>query len=362
MASNSELIPLIRKNHKKGMSPIKSILVAIAKNEGWYSGIKILPYYDDAMVLWIIGARRIGKTDLFLRIACLLWIVFHLKTMWIRNKMVELQSPEFSNGFLNDAIDKGWCPDSWRVMTDGVHESEDRDSETLIKFMSISTFSNARGGGHPDVEMMVFDEFCSEDRKYPKLCATGLLSLTKTVFSGRTTARLFCLSNFVSVGNPYFVKMRIYPTKGKDITFYPDKGMLIERCSGYRCAIEDDNPWNRVYKTAGVGNYASEEEDDLHRLIMPIPKGARPDPYVILNDGIIYRGWNKNGARYFAEYKGDLKDTAIYTPNLKECSDNVHLMMPFMRRHIDEDMQAGLLRFKDPNSLFAILSIAFDAV
>ena len=52
----------------------------------------------------------------------------------------------------------------------------------------------------------------------------------------------------------------------------------------------------------------------------------------------------------------------IYTPNLKECSDSVTLMMPFMKKHIEEEMQMGMLRFKNPNVMFAILSMVFETV
>ena len=52
----------------------------------------------------------------------------------------------------------------------------------------------------------------------------------------------------------------------------------------------------------------------------------------------------------------------IWTPNLKECSDRVNLIMPFMKRHIEEEMQMGLLRFKNPNVMFAILSMVFETV
>ena len=359
---NDELIPLIKEFHAQGDPPIKAILKAIGVNDGWYSALKLLPYYDQCAIFWAIGERRTGKTDLLLRVACLLWIVFRIKSMWLRNKAVELQEPAFLGDFLNDAINRSWCPDTWMTKSDGVHDSDDKDSEVIIKFQSISTFSNRRGGAHPDVDLMVFDEFVPEDRKYPKMCASGLLSLTKTIFSGREDCRLFCISNFVAIGNPYFVKMRIYPTKGKDITFYPEKAMLIERCTGYRCAIDQDGLWNRTYKAAGVGNYANEEEDERHKLIKPVPKGATPEPYLILNDGVLYRGWNKNGIRYFKEYKGDIKNTVIYTPNLKECSDRVNLILPFLRRHIEEDMQSGLIRFNDPNTMFAVLSIVFDDV
>ena len=312
------------------------------------------------MLMMIIGARRIGKTDLFLRLACDLWQRYQLRTMWVRNKLTELKEPSFFNEFLNDAKMLGWCPDSWETKSDGVHDPG--DDEPIIKFQSISVFSNRRGGSHPDVIMMVLDEFMPEDRRYPHMCASGLLSLTKTVFSGNTDARCFCLSNFVSAANPYFVKFRVYPAKDKDVTFFPDKAILIERCTGYRCSILDENPWNSVYKAAGVGNYASETEDKLIELIKPVPKGARPETYLILNDGIIYRGWNKNGLQYWNEYKGRTDGIAIYTPNLKECSDTVHMLHPFFKKDLEQNMIFGALRFKNPNVMFAILSIVFETV
>ena len=342
------------------MNPIKQLLTEYGNNDGWYNGQKLLPHFDDTMIMMIIGARRIGKTDLFLRLACDLWQRFNLRTMWVRNKLTELKEPSFFNEFLNDAKIHNWCPEGWVTKADGVHDPG--DPEPVILFQSISVFSNRRGGAHPEVIMMVLDEFMPEDRKYPHMCATGLLSLTKTVFSGNEEARCFCLSNFVSAANPYFVKFRIYPRKDQDITVFPDKSILIERCKDYRCAILEDNKWNRAYKAAGVGNYASEEEDRLIELIRPVPKGATPAPWLVLSDGVLYRRWQKNGMSYWNEYKGSIKDTVIYTPNLKECSDSVTLMMPFMKKHIEEEMQMGMLRFKNPNVMFAILSMVFETV
>ena len=344
------------------MNPIKQLMTEYGKNDGWYNAQQILPYFDDTVMFWIIGARRIGKTDFFLRLMCDLWQRFRLKTMWVRNKMVELKDPSFHSAFLNDAKRYGWCPPDWETRPDGVHIGPDKDSELICSFQSISTFSNRRGGAHPDTFMMIFDEFCPEDRKYPPMCATGLMSLTKTVFSGNEDARCFCLSNFVSAANPYFVKCRIYPRTDRPITAYPDKSMLIERCTGYRCGILEDNMWNKAYKAAQIGNYASESEDRLIELVKRMPKGAVPQPYIFKIDELLYRGYTKNGITYYSEYHGKVNDIVIWTPNLKECDDRVVLMPVFMRRNIEAEMQSGTLRFKDPNVMFAILNMAFETV
>lgn len=343
------------------MNPIKTLLIEYGQNDGWYNAKKILPSFDVTMVFWIIGERRIGKTDLFLRLACDLWQRFRLKTMWIRNKKVELETDNTAN-FLNDAVKYGWCPDSWNPRDDGIYESKDKDAERLIEFQSISTFSNARGGSHPDTVMMLLDEFCPEDRKYPKMAAEGLMSLTKTVFSGRTDARLFCLSNFTEATNPYFVRFRIFPAKGRDITVFPDKRMLIERCSGYRKGIEQGNPWNDVYKGAGVLNYASEDEDAMMRMICRMPKGLKPAPYLVLIDGIYYRRWTSPKGVWWSEYNGNINGIVVYSPNLQECSDTVHMISRYLVKDINDCLEVGMLRFTHPNVMFAVLSMAYSAV
>lgn len=342
------------------LNPIRAVLEYIGDNGGWYNAGKILPHFDETMVFWIIGERRIGKTDLLLQVACLLWQHYRLKTMWLRNKREEVKGSNVST-FLNDAKLRGWCPETWTVDEHGVREGPDRDSETLILFSSISTFSNRRGGAHPDVVMMVLDEFCPEDRRYPPMAATALMSLTKTVFSGRTDARLFCLSNFTEATNPYFVKMRIFPARGQDVTLFRDKRMLIERCAGYRKAIGDGNPWEDVYRGAGVENYASEDEDDLMKLIGRMPKGLKPSPFLISIDGTLYRRWTGKGV-WWAEFRGDPKGIVIYTPNVTEVTDRVALAPKYLLKDINDCLELGALRFTHPNVMFAILNMVYDAI
>lgn len=357
MAAADSFIP------PEGENPILALLKYYGKNDGWFNGQRsIIPNFDDYYVFWLTGERRIGKTDLMLRLACDLFIHYNLQTMWVRNKQVELRDPSFHADFLNDAKKHEWAPEEWICNEQGVFESKDKEAKQIIKFQSISTFSNRRGGAHPRVIMIVFDEFMPEDRKYPPMAAQGIMSLTKTVFSGRTDARLFCLSNFTSAANPYFVKFRIYPST-ELVTLYPEKRMLIERCDGYRKAIDKGNPWNDVYEAGGMGNYASEKEDDLIGLIVPkVPKGAKPYSHIYYIEGQYYRAYYNNQMTIYTEYKGSRKGLMAFTPNTRECSDNCMLIMQWMIKRIVEDLQTGVIRFTNPNVMFAILNMAFDKV
>ena len=89
------------------MNPIKALFERYVKEDvlGYYTPRKILPHFDDAMLMMIIGARRIGKTDLFLRLACDLWSEYRLKTMWVRNKLTELKKNILKIEMLEDSYD-----------------------------------------------------------------------------------------------------------------------------------------------------------------------------------------------------------------------------------------------------------------
>ena len=178
-------------------SPIRYCMRLIGENGGFYNFQKLEPRFDEWLIAWIIGARRMGKTDAELLLACLLYQRFGLRTMWLRNKDIEVQDRRFSESFLADAKRFGWAPSEWMAFPDGVYSSDDKkQADKIIDFQAISTFGNRRGGAHPRTILMVLDEFMPEDRRYPPMPAIGLMSLSKTVLAGNPNARIICSSNF----------------------------------------------------------------------------------------------------------------------------------------------------------------------
>lgn len=323
-------------------------------------------YYDDAMLFFILGGRGIGKTDLWLRVACELYQRYGCRTAWLRNKKVELSDDGNFETFLTDAKAYGWCPQEWEPRPDGVYISDDRDAPQVVKFASISTFSNMRGGsygGDDAVLLVVLDEMIPEDRRYPKMCAKGLLSIANTVLRGREGSKIIALSNYVSAGNPYFALFEVYPNPKYDVTVYRDKSILIEVCKDYRRAIKQDSPFARLMTAGRMPQYENEKSDPLIGLVEPIPKGAKPSPYVYLIDGQYYREWNFDGMRYFDQWNGQIKDTTvIYTPNVTECTDGVMIIPKAVMKYLTEHMELNLLRFKNPNVMFKILNVIYSAV
>lgn len=312
----------------------------------------------------MIGARRIGKTDVALKMALMLWDKYRRKTMWIRDVLKALESSNFQADFLNDAYEFGWISDvddthKWVVKNDGVHEP---NGELVIKFQSLSTYSSRRGPAHPDVDLMLFDEFIPEDRRYQRGALKGLMSLTKTVFSGREGCRCICTSNFVALSNPYFAGFEIYPDPKLDVTAWPDKGVAIERCRGYRCAISQESAWTRAYAAAHYGDYADEEEDVMHQLIKRMPKGAKPDRWAVNINGKWFRIYTSYNGLRIARQEKNLNSyaTVLYVTDPRDLSDDTVMLPTMDRLSIENDIALGRLRYEDPNTLFAFVNLTYN--
>ena len=310
---------------------------------------------SDVMVYFIIGARRMGKTDFFLALALRIYQKYGRQTMWLRNKLTEVDERKFTVDFLNDAFHFGWIAGDWKVDDVGVW---DPDKNLAIKFQSLSTFSNRRGPAHPDVDLIFLDEFIPEDRRYPKGCVQGLLSLSMTVFAGREEARIFAASNPVSLANPYFATLEIYPSS-RDVTVFPDKGCLIERAKGYRKSITAESSWSKVYRAGKYSGYNDDREDRLIELVCRQPKGVSPAPYALAIGGKFFRPYH---ARKFVFWRQEAQPDGkceIYTPEITEVTASVMLIPPILKKNLEDCVRSNEIRFDSPNTLYSVLSIIY---
>lgn len=341
--------------------PIRHIVETAPEMSGHYSMRKLFAACDDSIVLsFIVGARRIGKTLFLQYVMCRLFEEFGLSTLWVRNKKIEFDSADFRGGFLNAAKRLGWCPETWICDPEGVKTCKGGD--LVCHFEGVSTFSNKRGNESAGTLMIVLDEMMPEDRRYPPRAHTGLMSLTKTVLSGKVGSRCFCLSNFVASGNPYFSGFRIFPDRKRDVTVFPDKGMAIEVCRGYRCAIDEGSPWTRVYQAGRYSDYSDADEDLLFQLIERTPRGSTPVDIVLRIGKSHYRPWQKNGLYYFERCSDTVKGVRIYTDRLEDSGTEADMIPRWLRSQLTDLAVSNLMRFKDVNVMYDVLSVIYSEV
>jgi len=324
---------------------------------GYYGGRKLAERIVETQISLaaVIGMRRIGKTEFYTWLACELYMRYGFKTAWVRNREIEFKKNYES--FLNGMKARELIPPEWIVKPSGVYTDTGKAAIKVIDFVYLNTASNMRGGGHPDTYMMIFDEFQPEDLRYPPHPLTSLMSLTQTILSGKSSM-CFMLSNFVSLANPYFVGMEIYPRR-QDITLFEEKGIAVERCRGYNRAIEDGNPWTRVYKAASYQSYASEAEDGLLELVCPPAKGARArDSLIYSMHGRCYRALSDGRMVYWIRIREpNPSNVMIMTPYQDEVTTIIHPMrLAGYKDMMASGINSGGFRFQDPNTLFDMMS------
>lgn len=332
----------------------------------YYNLDKLKKHAPDVPVSIVLGARRIGKTVRFKGDAIDQYLRTGEGTMWLRNKKVELEDDGFKNTFLNmpdnfiaSSGKKLVIPEEFECRSDGVY-ADKGSSDCVIPFQSVSTFSNRRGNMALNIKDMVFDEFMPEDRRYPKHCFKGLMSLCQTVLSGREDAKLYMLSNYISAGNPYMSGWRVIPSD-MDVTVFADKGIAIEVCRGYKCAIEPSNPWTKVYRAGRYQSYSEASEDSLTTLIKPIPQHARRQRISVIINGTKYGVWYADDGVYWSECKLPVDDYT-FVAEKENVSDAIGLFPKLYIRDLREQFELNALRFSSVNAMFDVFSLIFDDI
>lgn len=92
----------------------------------------------------------------------------------------------------------------------------------------LSMWQSEKSNAYPNVSTIIFDEFIREkdNSGYLPNEVEALLNLMDTVFRDRENVRCICMSNAVSVVNPYFLYFDLVPNTAKRFNAYKD--ILVE--------------------------------------------------------------------------------------------------------------------------------------
>lgn len=180
----------------------------------YYNPNDLLSY--NRILNFLIGARGIGKSYAFKKHPINRFLKYGEQFIYVRRFKTELRKvsnyfddikEEFENVkfevkgrqfFINDKL-AGWS-------------------------IPLSTWQSEKSNAYPNVTTIIFDEFIREkdNSGYLPNEVEALLNLMDTVFRDRDNVRCICLSNAVTVVNPYFVYFSLTPDIEKRFNAYKD--------------------------------------------------------------------------------------------------------------------------------------------
>lgn len=182
------------------------------KESLYYNPNKMLSY--NRILNFVIGARGIGKSYAMKKYPINRFIKYGEQFIYVRRYKPELKK---IGNYFND-IAKEFPEHEFKVKGRQFFI----DGKLAGWAIPLSAWQSEKSNAYPNVTTMIFDEFIRErdNSGYIPNEVEALLNLMDTVFRDRDNVRCVCLSNSVSVINPYFVYFGIVPNIEKRFNAY----------------------------------------------------------------------------------------------------------------------------------------------
>lgn len=243
----------------------------------YYDPNKMLSY--NRILNCVIGARGIGKSFAFKEHPIRRFIKYGEQFIYLRRYKGELSKLK---NYFNDVMFK--FPD---------HEFQVKGRNLLIdgeQFgwgIPLSTWQSEKSNAYPNVTTIVYDEFIREkdNSGYIPNEVEALLNLMDTVFRSRDSVRCVCLSNAVTLVNPYFLYFNIIPDINRRFNAY--ENILVEIPDSKEFSDQrKKTKFGRLIQGTEYGNMSLDNEfiNDSSVFIEKRP------PNSIFSFSVIYRG------------------------------------------------------------------------
>lgn len=190
----------------------------IDKSHLYYNPNKMLSY--NRILNFIIGARGIGKSYAMKEHPIKRFIKHGEQFIYVRRYKGELKKiPNYFKDIMEKFPDHTFKVKGWQLFIDG---------KLAGWAIPLSMWQSEKSNAYPKVTTIIFDEFIREkdNSGYIPNEVEALLNLMDTVFRDRENVRCICLSNAVSVVNPYFLYFDVVPNVNKRFNAYKD--ILVE--------------------------------------------------------------------------------------------------------------------------------------
>lgn len=184
----------------------------------YYDPNKMLSY--NRIMNFIIGARGIGKSYSMKKHPIKRFINHQEQFIYLRRYKTELKKVgNYFNDISMEFPEHRFAVKGRNFMIDGKQAGW---------AVPLSAWQSEKSTAYPDVTTIIFDEFIREkdNSGYIPNEVDAFLNFIDTVTRGRENVRVICLSNAVSVVNPYFLYFKLVP----DITkrFNANESIVVE--------------------------------------------------------------------------------------------------------------------------------------
>jgi hypothetical protein len=320
----------------------------------YYDPNKMLSY--NRILNCVIGARGIGKSYGLKKYVTNRAIKYGKQFIYLRRYKDELKK---IINFFNDIKDE-FPNHDLRVKGRQffVADKNEVDEKGKLHYkligwaIPLSAWQSEKSNAYPDVETILFDEFIREkdNSGYIPNEVPALLNLMDTVFRGRDNVRCVCLSNAVSVVNPYFLYFNLIPDIDKRFNAYPS--ILIE--------IPDSKDFSNERRKTKFGQlidgteYADMSLDNefINDSSVFVEKRTKASKFVF---GVVYKGmtmgvWvdNVEGLMYLSQ-DYDPSCRYIFALSKDDLSDNTMLITGWKQNYYLKKLVGsfinGYLRF-----------------
>lgn len=212
-------------------------------NSLFYNPNKMLSY--NRILSFVIGARGLGKTYGMKKYVINRFIKTGEQFIYLKRYRSDIKG---INQFF-DSIASEFPEATFKVKGHELYINDDLAGWV----MALSSWQSIKSREFPNVTTIIYDEFLlekSSKQQYMSKEPTALLNFMDTVIRNRDNARCICLSNAVSLVNPYFIYFGITPDEDKRYNAY--KNILVE--------IPDSINFADARKQTAFGELISETE------------------------------------------------------------------------------------------------------
>jgi len=181
----------------------------------YYNPNKLLSY--DRILNFVIGARGIGKTYGWKKYAIKRFIKHGEQFIYLKRYRTDIKGSEQ----FFDAVSREFPEHNFKVKGRELCI----DDKLAGWIMPLSSWQSVKSREFPNVCTILYDEFLLESsskQMYMQDEPEALLNLMDTVIRNRNNARVICMSNAVSIVNPFFLYFNLIPDIKRRFNAYED--------------------------------------------------------------------------------------------------------------------------------------------